>query len=139
MRTVKIRNEEECRKFGRNLAETLEADDVIGLVGDLGTGKTSLTKSIAEGLGIREQITSPTFTIVREYHSGRIPLYHFDVYRLDSGAEMIALGGEEYFDSGGITVIEWADRVAEILPDETKMIFLEYGENEGERIFRCTF
>ena len=108
-------------------------------MGELGTGKTTLTKAIAAGLDISETVTSPTFTIVKEYNSGRLPLFHFDVYRLENGGELIEIGGEEYFDAGGICVIEWADKIAEILPDDTKLILLEYGENEGERIYRCTF
>ena len=139
MRTITIKNEEDTRKFGLELAKNLKAGDVVALFGDLGTGKTTLTKYIAEGLGIREMITSPTFTIVCEYHSGRLPLYHFDVYRLDSGEDMFEIGAEEYFDGDGVCIIEWADNVAEVLPDETLCIFLEYGEKEGERIYKCTF
>ena len=108
-------------------------------MGELGTGKTTLTKAIAAGLDISETVTSPTFTIVKEYNSGRLPLFHFDVYRLENGGELIEIGGKEYFDAGGICVIEWADKIAEILLDDTKLILLEYGENEGERIYRCTF
>ncbi|MFR8519893.1 MAG: tRNA (adenosine(37)-N6)-threonylcarbamoyltransferase complex ATPase subunit type 1 TsaE, partial [Emergencia timonensis] len=108
-------------------------------IGDLGTGKTTLTKYIAEGLGVAETITSPTFTIVCEYHSGRLPLYHFDVYRLENADDLFEIGAEEYFYAGGVSVIEWADQVAEILPDDTKCIFIEYGEREGERIYKCTF
>jgi ATPase, YjeE family len=139
MRTIKIENEEDTRKFGLELARNLKAGDVVALFGDLGTGKTTLTKYIAEGLGIKEMITSPTFTIVCEYHSGRLPLYHFDVYRLESGEDMFEIGAEEYFDGDGVCIIEWADNVAEVLPDETLCVFLEYGEKEGERIYKCTF
>ncbi|HAT81889.1 tRNA threonylcarbamoyladenosine biosynthesis protein TsaE [Eubacterium pyruvativorans] len=139
MREIRIRNEEDTKAFGRKLAEELEAGDILALIGDLGTGKTTLTKSVAAGLGVTEDITSPTFNIVNEYHSGRLPLYHFDVYRLESGADLFEIGGEEYFDAGGVCIIEWADLVAEVLPDDTKVIFLEYGAQEGERIYRCTF
>lgn len=139
MREISIRNEEDTKAFGRKLAEELEAGDILALIGDLGTGKTTLTKSVAAGLGVTEDITSPTFNIVNEYHSGRLPLYHFDVYRLESGADLFEIGGEEYFDAGGVCIIEWADLVAEALPDDTKVIFLEYGAQEGERIYRCTF
>ncbi|MCI5746232.1 tRNA (adenosine(37)-N6)-threonylcarbamoyltransferase complex ATPase subunit type 1 TsaE [Eubacterium pyruvativorans] len=139
MREIRIRNEEDTKAFGRKLAEELEAGDILALIGDLGTGKTTLTKSVAAGLGVTEDITSPTFNIVNEYHSGRLPLYHFDVYRLESGADLFEIGGEEYFDAGGVCIIEWADLVAEALPDDTKVIFLEYGAQEGERIYRCTF
>ena len=138
MREIRIRNEEDTKAFGRKLAEELEAGDILALIGDLGTGKTTLTKSVAAGLGVTEDITSPTFNIVNEYHSGRLPLYHFDVYRLESGADLFEIGGEEYFDAGGVCIIEWADLVAEALPDDTKVIFLEYGAQEGERIYRCT-
>lgn len=139
MREIKISSEKEAAEFGKRLGKTLESGDVLALVGELGTGKTTLTKAIAAGLDISETVTSPTFTIVKEYNSGRLPLFHFDVYRLENGGELIEIGGEEYFDAGGICVIEWADKIAEILPDYTKLILLEYGENEGERIYRCTF
>ncbi len=139
MREIIIRSEEDTRAFGLQLAESLRPNTVIALIGDLGTGKTTLTKYIAEGLGIREMITSPTFTIVCEYHSGRLPLYHFDVYRLSRGEDLFEIGAEEYFYKGGVSIVEWADQAAEILPDDTLCIFMEYGENEGERIYQCTF
>ncbi len=139
MREIVIRNEEDTKAFGIELAKSLEPNSVIALIGDLGTGKTTLTKYIAEGLGIAEMITSPTFTIVCEYHSGRIPFYHFDVYRLGDSEDLFETGVEEYFYAGGVCVIEWADQIAEILPDDTKCIFIEYGEKEGERIYKCTF
>ncbi len=139
MNIYKIRNEEETRKFGLDFARRLKAGDIVALIGDLGTGKTTLTRYIAEGLGVTDRITSPTFTIVSEYHTGRLPLYHFDVYRLESSEELFETGAEEYFDAGGVCIIEWADQIAEILPDETICIFIEYGEKEGERVYRCTF
>lgn len=134
-----IRGERETEEFGRSLAEKLEAGDVLALIGDLGTGKTTLTKSIAKGLGIEEMITSPTFTIVSEYFSGRLPLFHFDVYRLSGEDEAFEAGLEEYFDRGGICVIEWADIIEGLLPENTKYIFLEYGKAEGERVCKCSF
>lgn len=139
MREVIIRNEEETRAFGHELAKGLKPGTVLALIGDLGTGKTTLTKYIAEGLGVAEMLTSPTFTIVREYHSGRLPLYHFDVYRLENAEDLFEIGVEEYFYGRGVSVVEWADRAAEFLPDETLCIFIEYGEKEGERIYKCTF
>ena len=119
MRKVLITNEEETRAFAFSLAEKLKPGTVIALIGDLGTGKTTLTKYIACGLGITEPITSPTFTIVKEYHSGRLPLYHFDVYRLEDASDLFEIGAEEYFYGEGVSIVEWADQVAEILPDET--------------------
>ena len=79
------------------------------------------------------------FTIVQEYHSGRLPLYHFDVYRVDDIEEMYRIGYEEYFYGEGVCIVEWADIVEEIIPEDAKVIFIEYGEDEGERLYRCTF
>lgn len=139
-RELIIKNENETRAFALNLAEELEAGNVLALIGDLGTGKTALTKYIAQGLGIRDSIVSPTFTIVREYTGGRLPLYHFDVYRLADSEEMFNIGAEEYFyEKDGVCVIEWADIVEDILPADTKYIYIEYGASEGERIYKCTF
>ncbi len=134
-----IRSEEDCRRFGLCLAERLKPGDVVALIGDLGVGKTTLTKYIAQGLGISEMITSPTFTVVCEYCSGRLPLYHMDVYRLENAGDILESGIEEYMDGEGVCIIEWADMVAEILPDDTICVFMEYGEKEGERIYRCAF
>lgn len=139
MREIVIGSEKDTEKLGQEIADSLKPGDVLALIGDLGTGKTTLTKYIAKGLGIKEMITSPTFTIVSEYDSGRLPLYHFDVYRLEGAEDMFETGIEEYFDKGGVCIVEWADMIAEILPDDTKCIFMEYGDKEGERIYRCTF
>ncbi len=139
MRTITLKNERETRQFGLELGKSLAQGDVVALIGDLGTGKTALTKYIALGLGIRELITSPTFTIVQEYYSGRLPLYHFDVYRIGDPEEMFELGYEEYFYGKGVCVIEWANLVEELLPEHTKTIEIQYGQQEGERIFQCTF
>ena len=107
--------------------------------GDLGTGKTTLTKYIAKGLGVTENIDSPTFNIVKEHKSGIIPLFHFDVYRLSSGDELLDIGADEYFYSDGVCIIEWADIVADVVPEKAKVILIEYGEKQGERIYRCIF
>ncbi len=132
-------SEEDTRAFGLVLAEKLVAGDVLALIGDLGTGKTALTRYIGEGLGIRQRISSPTFTIVKEYTDGRLPLYHFDVYRIADPEEMFNIGADEYFYGDGVCVVEWADRIEEILPENTKYIYLSYGENPEERIYQCTF
>ena len=131
--TRKLNTEDDTRALGLEIADALEPGDVVALIGDLGTGKTALTKYIAEGLGVAEEINSPTFTIVKEYRSGRLPLYHFDVYRLGSGEELLDIGAEEMLDGDGACVIEWADIVADVLPEDALAIQLEYGENEGER------
>lgn len=139
MRTVKIKEERETGQFGLELAKQLKKGDVVALIGDLGTGKTALTKYIARGLGVEEQITSPTFTIVQEYYSGRLPLYHFDVYRIGDPEEMYELGYEEYFYGDGVCIVEWADLIEELLPEDALKIEIAYGEEEGERIYQCTF
>ena len=161
LRTVTIKNEEETRAFGLELAKNAKPGDVIALIGDLGTGKTALTRYIAEGLGVTGRIVSPTFTIVKEYHSGRMPLYHFDVYRLAGDNDILSgqdiqgeegrlireravdelfnIGADEYFEGNGLTVIEWADLIEEALPEDTKYIYMEYGEEEDQRIYKCTF
>ena len=139
MRKLILKNEDETRAFGLELGASLRKGDIVALIGDLGTGKTALTKYIAEGLGIRETITSPTFTIVQEYRHGRLPLYHFDVYRIGDPEEMYELGYEEYFYGDGVCVIAWADLIEELLPEYTKVIRIEYGKNQEERIYQCTF
>ena len=136
---ITLKNEEETRAFGGRLAEEAKPGMVIALIGDLGTGKTSLTKSSAAALGVQGHITSPTFNIVKEYKTGRLPLYHFDVYRIIDPDEMYELGYEEYFYGDGVCIIEWADLIEELLPEHTIRIEIQYGENEGERIYRCTF
>ena len=136
---IVIKNEEETKKFGEKLCEKLTAGSIVALTGDLGTGKTTLTKAIAAGLGVTDVITSPTFNIVKQYDSGRLPLYHFDVYRIGDVDEMYEIGYEEYFFGDGVCVIEWADLIEEIIPDDAVRIEIEYGEKEGERIYRCMF
>ncbi len=138
-RIIKINSEEESKLFGLELANNAVPGQVIALVGDLGTGKTTLTKYIACGLGVTETVSSPTFTIVKEYYSGRIPLYHFDVYRIEDPDELFNIGADEYFDGSGLCVVEWADMVEEELPEDSLYIYIEYGEKEGERIYKCTF
>ena len=139
MRELIIRNEKDTRDFAYEMAKDLKAGDIVALVGDLGTGKTTLTQYLAKALGIEEYITSPTFNIVSEYHSGTLPLYHFDVYRLCDIEDMYEIGYEEYFFGDGVSIVEWADMVEELIPENAKIIFIDYGENEGERIYRCSF
>ena len=134
-RTIKIKNEQETRTFGMELGAGAKAGDVIALIGDLGTGKTTLTKYIAEGLGVTEYITSPTFNIIKEYRSGKLPLFHFDVYRIADVDEMFEIGYEEYFFGEGVCVIEWADIIEEIIPEDALTICISMGENENERIY----
>ena len=137
--TIIANNEDETRKLGLELGRRAEPGQIIALIGDLGTGKTTLTKYIAEGLGITEVVSSPTFTVIKEYESGRMPLYHFDVYRVGDPDELFNIGAYEYFDGNGLCVIEWADLIEDELPENTDFIVIDYGETEGERVYRCTF
>ena len=137
--TIIAKNEDETRKLGLELGRRAEPGQIIALIGDLGTGKTTLTKYIAEGLGITEVVSSPTFTVIKEYESGRMPLYHFDVYRVGDPDELFNIGAYEYFDGNGLCVIEWADLIEDDLPENTDFIVIDYGETEGERVYRCTF
>ena len=129
-----IDTEAGTRALGLSIADAAEPGDIIALTGDLGTGKTALTKYIAEGLGIKEDVISPTFTIVREYRSGRIPLYHFDVYRLSGTEEFLDTGAEDYLADEGLSVIEWADIVADALPSDALLVQLEYADGDARRI-----
>ncbi|MDO4177050.1 MAG: tRNA (adenosine(37)-N6)-threonylcarbamoyltransferase complex ATPase subunit type 1 TsaE [Bacillota bacterium] len=135
MKRINIRSEQDTERFGYELGQKVEPGTVIALIGDLGTGKTTLTKSIARGLGVTETITSPTFNIVKEYRSGRLPLFHFDVYRIGDIDEMFEIGYEEYFFGDGVCIIEWADIIEEIIPEDAMVIRIDYGASEGERIY----
>ncbi|MDY6856644.1 MAG: tRNA (adenosine(37)-N6)-threonylcarbamoyltransferase complex ATPase subunit type 1 TsaE [Thermodesulfobacteriota bacterium] len=112
-------------EFGEILGRYLTAGDVVGLIGDLGAGKTQFTKGLALGLGVSDHysITSPTYTIINEY-PGTIPLYHFDLYRIEGVSGFEDLGYEEYFHGRGVTVIEWADKMTDLLPDERLEVYI---------------
>jgi len=125
---------EETIEVGRKIGRKIGQGMTICLTGDLGTGKTHFAKGLAEGLGITDNITSPTFTIVNEYHEGRIPFYHFDVYRVNDIDEILQVGFEEYVYGQGVTLIEWADMIEAILPDEFIHVKIEKTQNENERI-----
>jgi tRNA threonylcarbamoyladenosine biosynthesis protein TsaE len=119
-------NEQDTARLGAALADALIPSTVIGLIGTLGAGKTRLVQAVAAALGVpRGQVTSPTFVLINEYRGGRLPVFHFDTYRLKDTDEFIDLGVEEYFDSGGVVFVEWADRVAELLPNERLDIRIE--------------
>ncbi len=132
--TITLKGTEKTEDFGKEFAESLEKGSVIALMGPLGAGKTTLSKAIAKGLGVTETITSPTFTIVQEYESGRLPLSHFDVYRVHDEEELFEMGFEEYLNKGGVCLIEWADLIEDMLPSKTIKIYIDYGENENERV-----
>lgn len=121
----------ETAELGRQLGKEAKAGDVYTLIGDLGVGKTVFTQGIAEGLGITEPVNSPTFTIVQVYDTGRMPFYHFDVYRIGDIEEMDEIGYEDYFYGEGLTMIEWANLIEEILPEKRKDIVIEKDLEKG--------
>lgn len=137
MKQIISYSEAQTKEIGKKIAEQLTKGDVICLIGDLGAGKTLLSKAIAYGLGVKEPVTSPTFTIVHEY-KGYLPLYHFDVYRINDIDEMFEIGFEEYVYGRGVCIIEWADKIREILPKESIWIDLSRGQKDNERIINIT-
>jgi len=122
---------EETFLFGKRIGETAEPGMVYTLVGDLGVGKTVLTQGVAAGLGIEGPVNSPTFTILQVYDEGRIPFYHFDVYRIGDVSEMDEIGYEDYFYGQGLCFIEWANLIEEILPDKYMEITIEKDLRKG--------
>ena len=124
----------ETKALGEKLASRLKAGDVVALEGELGAGKSELARGIARGLGVTETVTSPSFTILNVYESGRCPLYHFDWYRLESEEELYELGMDEYLGGDGIAVIEWAERCPEAVPENVLRIRLEVTGGESRRI-----
>ena len=132
-----VKNIEELDSLGIQLGKLCNANDIICLIGDLGTGKTHLTKGIAKGLEIKEHITSPTFTIVNEYN-GRLKLYHFDVYRVNDPYEIEAIGFDEYIFGNGVSVIEWANYIEELIPAENLTILIEKLPSMGETYRKIT-
>ena len=121
----------ETQALGKKIGETAKPGDVYTLVGDLGVGKTVFTQGIADGLGITEPVSSPTFTIVQVYEEGRMPFYHFDVYRIGDIEEMDEIGYEDYFYGEGLCMIEWANLIEEILPDKRYDVTIEKDLEKG--------
>lgn len=136
MSSVMLTSEEKTRAFGRTLGEAARPGDVIALTGDLGAGKTQCSKGVAEGLGCAVEASSPTFPLVHEYPGGRLMMYHFDFYRLETAEEALALGWDDYIEAQGVCVVEWADKFPELLPPETQWWHLEMrpdGTREASR------
>ena len=130
---IYLENEVKTQEIGYKLGNLLTPGSVICLIGDLGAGKTTMTQSLAKALEVDDYITSPTFTIVNEYE-GKMPLYHFDVYRIGSSDEMYDIGYEEYINGEGVCIIEWANLIEDILPDEYLYIEMNYKETGREMI-----
>lgn len=130
---ISVHNLQETQQLGWAIGQLVSPGDIIILSGDLGAGKTTFTQNLALGLGIDQTVKSPTYTIVREYQSGRLPLYHMDVYRIDGDID--ELGLEEYFEGNGVCVVEWGQLLREDLPDDYLSIFLEkVSENAEKRV-----
>ena len=134
-RTI-LKNIEDTKALAERIAAELRPGSVVALIGPLGVGKTALSQATARALGVTEHLTSPTFTIVCEYESGRLPVYHFDVYRVHDEDELFEIGFDEYIHGRGVCLIEWADLIEDLLPKDAVRIMLEYGQNDDERI--CT-
>jgi tRNA threonylcarbamoyladenosine biosynthesis protein TsaE len=135
MPTIIVLNEQDTAHLGAALADVLPPGTTIALIGTLGAGKTRLVQAVATALGVAPgSVTSPTFVLVNEYTSGRIPIYHLDTYRLKDEEEFLELGPDEYFESDGLTFVEWADRVAELLPPDHLEIQLEVVGDTKRRI-----
>lgn len=123
------------KEFGKKIAKSLNNHDVIALSGELGAGKTTLIQGIAEGLGVTDYVTSPSFTLINEYN-GRFPIFHIDLYRLEKLEQIEDLGLEDYFEKDGIVIIEWAERMKELLPKNTEWIRIEIRDENTRNIVR---
>ena len=128
---IETNSPEETFALGEKIGTEAQPGQLYTLIGDLGVGKTVLTQGIAKGLGIEEPICSPTFTIVQVYEEGRMPFYHFDVYRIGDIEEMDEIGYEDYFYGQGLTMVEWANLIEEILPDSYQQITIEKDPEKG--------
>lgn len=131
-------SEKETRALGMRLAQKAEPGQVYALIGDLGVGKTVFTQGMAGGLGIGEPVNSPTFTILQVYEEGRIPFYHFDVYRIAEPEEMDEIGYEDYFFGDGVCLVEWANLIEELMPEHTIRITIEKDLTRGFDFRRIT-
>lgn len=135
---IETNSEKETWELGVRLAQQAQAGSVFSLIGDLGVGKTVLTKGMAAGLGITEPVSSPTFTIVQVYDEGRLPFYHFDVYRIADPEEMEEIGYEDYFFGDGVCLVEWANLIEELMPEHTVRITIEKDLEKGFDYRRIT-
>lgn len=126
-------SEKETEQLGERLGQALSPGTVVAYTGGLGMGKTAFTRGLARGLGCTERVTSPTFTLVNEY-PGRIPLFHFDVYRLSSSDALYDIGWDDYLDRGGVCAVEWSENVADALPENTVRVRIDRDGDTGRRI-----
>lgn len=138
MMQITTHSADETQALGQKLASRLAPGDVIAYFGDLGAGKTAFTRGLAQGLGITDPVTSPTYTIVNEYLSGRIPLFHFDMYRLDGEDDLFDIGWDDYLARGGVCAVEWSERIDSALPPDTLTVSIARGEHDNDRIISVT-
>ncbi len=131
---VRIASIEETEEFAVQLAKKIKPGAVLCLTGDLGAGKTTLVKALLKALGVMEAVKSPTYTLVNEYHDPLI-IYHFDLYRIKNPWEVLDIGFDDYLRPEAVVIIEWADRITELIPEEAVWIRLSYGPTEGSRVF----
>lgn len=136
---IETGSEKETFDLGYAIGREAKAGKIYALTGDLGTGKTVFTKGVAAGLSVKEQVNSPTFTIVQVYESGRLPFYHFDVYRIGDLEEMDEIGYEDYFFGEGLCLVEWAELIKELMPEETVWITIEKDLSKGFDHRKITF
>ncbi|MBL0389349.1 tRNA (adenosine(37)-N6)-threonylcarbamoyltransferase complex ATPase subunit type 1 TsaE [Tumebacillus sp. ITR2] len=125
---------EETQALAKRLGERVQPGDVLCLSGDLGAGKTTFTQGLARGLGVEEPVSSPTFTIIKEYDDGRIPLYHMDIYRLGDAAVHEDLGYDEYFYGEGVSVIEWSEFLEDLIPEDRLLVHITLAEGDGRHL-----
>lgn len=131
----------ECRDLAatnaaaQELAASLKGNETIAFFGDLGAGKTTFIRALCQALGVDDEVTSPTFAMVHEYHSGPFPVYHFDMYRVDGEESLFSTGYYDYLDHG-LLLIEWSENIESLLPPNAIRLYLTYGEREGERLIR---
>ena len=131
-------NAQQTEELGEKLGRILTPGTVLAYTGDLGAGKTAFTRGLARGLEIPERITSPTFTIVNEYEGGRLPLFHFDMYRLGSSDELFDIGWEDYLIRGGVCAVEWSENVDDVLDADTIRVDIRRGESDDQRRITIT-
>ena len=124
----------ETEALGARLANALDGGQVVAFTGDLGAGKTAFVSGMARSLGVEERVTSPTFTIVNEYEGGRLPLFHFDMYRLGSADELFHIGWEDYLARGGICAVEWSENVAEAIEPDAVRVSIVRGDGDSDRM-----
>ena len=132
--TCTTNSPEETEALGASLAQELEPGAVLAFTGDLGAGKTAFVRGLARGLGCPGRVTSPTFTIVNEYEGGRLPLFHFDMYRLASSEELFDIGWEDYLARGGVCAVEWSEHMDGALEPDAIRVDIRRGENDGQRV-----